>query len=59
MNDIKNAIKSVEFCEGTSKSGTKYYYIRISLINNGEERIFLNNDSKFKWDNAVQMLENK
>lgn len=59
MNDIKQAIKTAEICEGTSKSGTKYYYVKLTLVNNGTERIFLNNDSKFKWDNAIQMLGNK
>lgn len=59
MQDIKDAIKEVNFCEGTSKSGSKYYFIKLVLINGGEERIFLNNDSKFKWDNAVSLLENK
>lgn len=57
MSDITDAIQKVEIKEGTSKSGTKYTYIEITLINKGTERIFLNNDSKFKWNNAVEMLE--
>lgn len=59
MSDITNVIKKVEFKKGISKSGSDYYYILITLINNGEERIFLNSDSKFKWDNAVSMLGEK
>lgn len=55
-NDITKVIKKAEICEGTSKSGSKYEFIKLTLINNGEERIFLNQDSKFKWNNAIDQL---
>lgn len=56
MKDITDVIQKVELKEGTSKAGSKYTYIEITLINKGTERIFLNNDSKFKWNNAVELL---
>lgn len=56
MKDITDVISKVELKEGTSKAGSKYVYIEITLINKGTERIFLNNDSKFKWNNAVELL---
>lgn len=55
MKDITYVIDKVEMKEGTSKNGTKYSYIEITLINKGTERIFLNNDSRFKWENAVEL----
>lgn len=57
MTDITDVIKKVELGQGTSKSGTQYTYVQITLINDGEERIFLNSDSKFKWVNAVELLK--
>lgn len=57
MTDIKDVVESMELAKGTSKSGTAYFYINIKLINGGEERIFLNSDSKFKWEHAIGMLE--
>lgn len=56
MKDITDVVSKVELKEGTSKAGSKYAYIEITLINKGTERIFLNNDSKFKWNNAVELL---
>ena len=57
MKDITAVIESVQLKKGVSKAGTEYTYIEIQLINKGTEKIFLNADSRFKWDNAVEMAE--
>ena len=41
MKDITDVISKVELKEGTSKAGSKYAYIEITLINKGTERIFI------------------
>lgn len=59
MSDITSVIKKAELKEGVSKAGSKYYFIELTLINKGTERIYLNNDSQFKWNNAIEMLGDK
>lgn len=55
-NDITNVIEKAEIIDAISKNGTKYNYIKLTLINKGEVRINVFGDSKFMWNNAIELL---
>lgn len=55
--DITKAIKKVEIKTGYSKANqSPYDYVEITLINEGTHRVFLNADSKFKWNDAIKKI---
>ena len=55
--DITKAIKKVGVKTGFSKANQMPYdYVEITLINDGTHRIFLNADSKFKWNDAIKKI---
>lgn len=58
--EIMDIISSVKIKEGKSKdSGNIYYYVNITFVNGYEKRLFLNNDERFAWLDAISSVINK
>lgn len=54
--DFKDAIRSIQVKQGTSKEGSPYTYIELSFINNYSKRIFMNDEMKFAIFNSIDTM---
>ena len=56
---LKGAIEDVLVKSGTSKDGNPYTYLEIIYINGWKQRAFLNDDQKFGFLNACELLKSR
>lgn len=55
--NIKNTIDSLTVCQGVAKAtGNPYFYLDLVFINGYSKRIFLNDDSKFAIQHAIDSV---
>lgn len=56
--DLKGIIGQVNVIQGTAKdSGNTYYAIELSFINGYKKRLFLRDEERFAWTNAIEQLD--
>ena len=56
--ELKDIISTVTVVQGVAKdSGQPYYAIQLSFINGYSKRLFLKDDERFAWVNAMELIE--
>lgn len=56
--DLRGIISGLTVVTGTAKeSGNIYYAIELTFINGYKKRMFLKDDERFAWVNAMDQLE--
>lgn len=56
---LKGVIEDVMVKSGTSKDGNPYTYLEIIYINGWKQRAFLNDDQRFGFLNACEVLKSR
>lgn len=56
--ELKNAIKSFQIKDGTTKDGNPYEYLETEYVNGFKTRTYINSMNEFGYLNAFQQIQN-